>query len=88
MKDPYFNVLKDFVSKGFVFVVVKPNKRENKIVGFENDAFIVELKAKPVEGEANKVLVSFFKTLFKDYNVVLKSGFSSKKKKLLFEKKQ
>ncbi len=81
--------VKNFIeTNGFLFVLVKPNKKNNSFISFENNILVVELNAKPLEGEANKVLLSFLKKEFKDYNVVLKSGFSSKKKKLLFEKKK
>ncbi len=81
--------VKSFIeNNGFLFVLVKPNKKNNSFISFEDNILVVELNAKPLEGEANKVLLSFFKKEFKDYDVVLKSGFSSRKKKLLFEKKK
>ncbi len=76
----------------FLFVVVKPNKNKNVLVDFKDGVLFIELNAKPVDGEANKVLLSFlkkeFKSLNKNFVFNLKSGFSSKKKKIVFERKK
>ncbi len=62
-------------------VIIKTGARENKIIGFDavKKAYRVELKAKPVEGEANKELIKFLsKELGKQ--VRIKTGFTSKEK--------
>lgn len=68
--------------KGSIFkVIVKTGSRENKILGFDTvkKAYRIELKAKPIEGEANKELIKFLsKELGKQ--VRIKTGFTSKEK--------
>lgn len=62
-------------------VIIKTSSRENKILGFDpvKKAYKIELKARPIEGEANKELIKFLsKELRKQ--VRIKTGFTSKEK--------
>lgn len=62
-------------------VIVKTGCRESKILGFDSAkiAYKVELKARPVEGKANKELIKF---LSKELGraVRIKTGFASREK--------
>lgn len=45
-------------------VLVQPNSKKNEVVGIHGDAVKIKIKAPPVDGEANEILVMFLsKTL-------------------------
>lgn len=60
-------------------VYVKTGKQENKLIGFDSEkgAYILEINAKPIEGEANKKIVKFLSKLLKK-KVIIKSGLKSR----------
>jgi len=62
-------------------VKVNTSKLNNKIIGFNEGMLIVDIKAKPIEGEANKVLLHFLKKELKD-NYTIVSGIKSRIKKV------
>lgn len=62
-------------------VIVKTNSRENRILSFNKDknAYIIQINAAPIGGEANKAIIKFLsKQLKKQVRIV--SGFKSKEK--------
>ena len=62
-------------------VLIKTNSKDNKIIGYDEikKAYKINLKAKPIEGEANKELIKFLsKELKKSVRIV--SGFRNKEK--------
>ena len=62
-----------------LIVKVKPNKKASRIVSINGNELIVELKAQPIEGRANRELLKLLKQYFKkNYRIV--SGFNSKTK--------
>jgi uncharacterized protein (TIGR00251 family) len=63
---------------------VKTSKKENKILyGPSQEIFILEIKGKPIEGKANKEIVSILHMLTKK-KVQIISGLKSKTKKIKF----
>lgn len=60
-------------------IYVKTGKQKDILVGFdsEKDAYVLEINAKPIEGEANKEIIKFLSKLLKK-KVVIKSGLKSK----------
>ncbi|MBI4452211.1 DUF167 domain-containing protein [Candidatus Woesearchaeota archaeon] len=62
-------------------IIVKPNARENRIEGFDNqrNAYIVHVKAKPEDNKANIEIIKFLLKHFKK-RVRIASGFKSKEK--------
>ena len=62
-------------------VRIKTNSIKNQIVGYDeaNKIYRINLKAKPIEGEANKELIKFLSKELKR-NVRIFSGFRSKEK--------
>ena len=53
--------------------------RENKIISIENNIYNVIIKAKPIDGEANKELLKFLKKeLGKE--LIIKRGYTSRRK--------
>jgi len=66
-------------------VIVKPNSPENKLMGYDDvrEAYVVWVKAKPADGEANKEVEKFLsKKLKKKVKIV--SGFKSRIKFISF----
>jgi uncharacterized protein (TIGR00251 family) len=59
-------------------VIVKTNSKENKMDKVD-DYYKVNLKAKPIDGEANQELIKFLSKEFKQ-KVRIISGFRSKTK--------
>ena len=62
-------------------VIVKANSNSNEIISFNEvkKAYRINLKAKPIEGEANKELIKFLsKELKKSVRII--SGFRNKEK--------
>lgn len=62
-------------------VRVKTNSSKNEIIGYdkENNYYKIDLKASPIEGEANKELIKFLsRKLKKQIRIVY--GFTSKDK--------
>ena len=59
-------------------IKVKTNSQNNEIIK-ENDNYLVKLKAKPIEGEANKELIKILSKYFKK-QVRIVNGFRSKNK--------
>jgi len=68
-------------------VRVTPRAQSSEVSGWENGTLIVRLKAPPVEGKANKVLVELFASLLgiRKSQVVLRSGEKSRHKILLIQ---
>lgn len=66
-------------------VVIKINSSKNEIVNYDETKKIyrIILKAKPIEGEANKELIKFLSKELKR-NVRIISGFRSKEKFIEF----
>ncbi len=60
-----------------LIVHVKPNKKVSRIVSMNGNELIVELSAKPVEGEANKELLKLLKKEL-GYNYRIVKGFRSR----------
>ena len=66
-------------------ISVKPNSRENKIIGYDEDKdeVKVEIAAPPENNKANIEVIKFFRRLTKR-EVKIKSGLTSKKKLIEF----
>jgi len=45
-------------------VTIKPNAKESKILGIQNDAVKIALNASPVKGKANKALIILLAQVF------------------------
>jgi len=68
--------------KGSKFkIIVKPNSKENIIMGFDNDrnAYRISIKAKPEDNKANIEVIKFLSKLLKK-RVKIISGLKSKEK--------
>jgi len=76
----------NIVPKSYLIVKVLPKTSREEIVGWENDALKIRLKAVPEKGEANKALIAFLsKTLgISKQSISIVSGETSRKKKLSF----
>lgn len=63
-------------------VKVKPNSKQQKIEETAAGEFLINLKSPPVDGKANKELISLLADKFKvtKSQVFIKSGLSSKNK--------
>ena len=61
-------------NKEYIKIIVKPNSNENKIVKYDKnrEAYIVNIKAKPVKNEANKAIIKFFSKLLKKKITIVK----------------
>ena len=57
--------------------IVKPNKKETKIINFDENkqVYIVEVKGKPINNEVNLELIKFLSKKYKTTNI--KSQISS-----------
>ena len=56
----FFLLSSEIMESLFLDLKVVPNKKQNRIVKSEGDqSFMVELKAKPVEGRANQELIKY-----------------------------
>lgn len=66
-----------------LFVQVQPNAKETKILSFKDNVLKIKVKAAPVDGIANEVLIAFLaKTLgVSKSQVKLLQGQTSKRKK-------
>jgi len=67
---------------------ITPFKSKNRVIGQMEDGTIkVELKAKPIDGEANRVLLTFLskKIQIEKSKITIISGFSSKNKLIKIE---
>lgn len=72
----------DKVLPDLFYVKVSTSKKESKILNFEDNILKVELKAKPIEGEANKELLKLLKkTCGTEY--IIDSGYKSRLKKIV-----
>lgn len=69
-----------------ISVVVKPGARENSVTQVGDD-YLVNLKATPVDGKANKALIEVMAKHFqvRKAEVSIKSGHSSRRKLLDIE---
>lgn len=71
----------NYINNNRISVYIKPNKPENKIIGYDKDknALIIEINSIPEDGKANKGLLKFMKKLTKrQWKIV--SGYKSRKK--------
>ena len=73
-----FNKLEN---KSQIKIIVKPNSNENKIVKYDQnrEAYIVNIKQKPIKNEANKAVIKFFSKLLKKKVKIIK-GLKSREK--------
>ena len=80
---PYLTQEKD----GWIalLVHVQPKASRNKIIGVHGGALKISLTAPPVEGKANKAVISFFAGLFRipKSAIILQRGHQSRNKCLL-----
>ncbi len=71
------------MNKKIILAVVKASAKNN-LVEFKNDKYLVSVKAKPLEGQANlaviKILAEYFKTPQKNIQII--SGHKSKNKRI------
>lgn len=67
-----------------LFIKASPSSSKNEIIGCEEDSLKVKLKAPPVDGEANRELISFFAKTFgvAKSDIVLAKGQNAKRKQL------
>jgi len=75
---------KRLLKEGSLIFHIKTAKKENKIVYDSSQAeFVLEIRGKPIEGKANKEIISFLRRLTKK-RVEIISGLKSKTKKIKF----
>jgi len=63
-------------------VSVIPNSKVEKVEALEDGSFKVKVRAKPIEGEANRALIRLLAAYFNasPSSIKIKSGFNSKYK--------
>jgi len=64
---------------------VQPRSSRNEFAGLHGDALKLRLTTPPVDGKANKAVVSFLAKLFKipKSAIIIKSGLQSRSKKIV-----
>ncbi|MCK5340508.1 MAG: YggU family protein [Desulfobulbaceae bacterium] len=69
-------------------VHVQPKASRNRIIGLHGDALKISITAPPVEGKANKAIISFLAGLFHipKSAITLKSGQQSRTKRFLLSR--
>lgn len=67
-----------------VKIHVQPRARRERVVGLHDDALKIQIKAAPVEGQANDACVAFFARALKipKGKVAIVSGLSSREKRV------
>jgi len=62
--------------------IVKPNKKETKIINFDEDkhAYIIEVKGKPINNEVNLELIKFLSKKYKTTDIKIIKGLKSREK--------
>lgn len=65
-------------------VIIQPNAKKNEVVGFHGDSLKIKIKAPPVDGEANSVLIKFLSEYLSvnQNDITLVHGKSSRNKLL------
>lgn len=65
-------------------VVIKPQAQQSKILGVINGRLKVAINATPVDGQANKVLITFFADIFavKKQQIIILNGLTNRLKLL------
>jgi len=66
-------------------VHVIPGSKLNQIVGYMDDGSLkIKIKAKPIEGKANKELIKYLSDVFeiKDSEIEIESGLNSRNKRI------
>lgn len=71
---------------GLLRVYVVPRASRNKLCGFHGDALKIAITAAPVDGKANKAIISFLAKLFslRKRDLGIQSGEHSRSKTLVF----
>jgi len=64
----------------FLRVLVKPRAKENRIAGAEGDYLVVEVKASPARGEANRELLKFLRKELNVSQIAIIKGMKSREK--------
>jgi len=74
----------------FLNIKVRPRASKNTIKGIQGNFLKIDIKAPPIDGEANKELIKFLSKKFKisKQDIEIKSGKSSKEKLLLLKNKK
>ena len=80
---PYLQTQPDGVL--LLALYVQPRSSRNQIAGLHGDALKLRLTTPPVDGKANKAVISFLAKLLKipKSSILIKSGLRSRSKKLL-----
>ena len=68
-------------------ILLQPRASKNELAGTQDDRLKVRLKAPPVEGEANKALVTYIAKLFniKKLQIEITTGLASRRKSVYIE---
>lgn len=68
-------------------VFIQPNAKNNKVIGLHGDAIKIKIKAPPVDGEANLVLIRFISEQIgiPQKNITLLHGQTGKNKLIQIE---
>ena len=74
-------ILTEMVRKKTFLVIIRPNARQNKVIGFNEmkRAYNIQIKGPPKDNRANTELVKFLSNLLKK-DVVIVRGLRSKEK--------
>ena len=80
---PYLKTLPD--GKLLLSLYVQPRSSRNELAGLHGDTLKLRLTTPPVDGKANKALISFLAKLLKipKSAIIIRSGLQSRSKKLL-----
>ena len=69
-------------------LIVKPNKKETKIISYnkDSDTYIIEVKGRPINNEVNIELLKFLSRYFKTNKIKIIKGLKSREKIIAINK--
>jgi uncharacterized protein (TIGR00251 family) len=75
--------IRQYINKGRLLIIAKPNSRKNEILGYDNEkkAVKIAIAAQPEDGKANKELIKFLSKECKIKARII-SGLTSREKLL------
>lgn len=76
------------VKDGIILEVkIQPSSKKDELTGIIDGKLKIKLKAKPIEGEANKSCIEFLSNLFnlKKSNIMIEKGLKSRNKLILIK---